>query len=87
MQYTTKSAYLFIANTPHIQDMFWVQVIKLHHGTHNRDRDTDYIFWREIEATTIFVLWRERYRRIFAEEQGVLDTARKILGFVWHIMK
>jgi zinc-binding in reverse transcriptase len=37
------------------------------------------MFWRQVEATTIFILWRERCRRIFADKnQGVIETTREV---------
>jgi hypothetical protein len=39
------------------------------------------MFWREVEATTLFVLWRERCRRIFAEETKTIpNLTREIIG-------
>jgi zinc-binding in reverse transcriptase len=39
------------------------------------------LIWRQLEATTIFVLWRERCRRIFSDsEQGMIDVAREIIS-------
>jgi zinc-binding in reverse transcriptase len=38
------------------------------------------IFWKRMKATTVFIVWRERYRCIFAEKsQNVLDTTREII--------
>jgi hypothetical protein len=37
------------------------------------------MYWRQMELTTIFVIWRERCRRIFAETlQDIPETAREI---------
>jgi hypothetical protein len=37
------------------------------------------MFWREVEAVTVFVIWRERCRRIFTDkQQDVLHSVREI---------
>jgi hypothetical protein len=38
------------------------------------------MYWRQLEAVTVFVIWRERCRRIFSEkEQGVVNAAREVI--------
>jgi hypothetical protein len=37
------------------------------------------MFWRQVEATTTFVVWRERCRRFFQDrEQKVIQMTREI---------
>jgi hypothetical protein len=39
------------------------------------------MYWRQMELTTIFVIWHERCRRIFAGKlQEICDTVRKIFS-------
>jgi hypothetical protein len=36
--------------------------------------------WRQIEITTTFVIWRERCRRVFAEqEKDIISISREIM--------
>jgi hypothetical protein len=40
---------------------------------------TQAMFWRQVETTTIFIIWQKRYRRIFAKQsQDVIETTREI---------
>jgi zinc-binding in reverse transcriptase len=42
--------------------------------------DNHDMFWRQMEATIVFIVWRERCRHIFAEKsQSVLDTTQEII--------